>query len=360
MLAVHETDELTKLGCDMDSKVTDVFARIPGRMKKPPADAAKIFAAVAAAVEEEYQVDTLSEMMELILVGQFEKLLTEAGGKATWIAWLEMIFGMRFKTGSSAPPSSQLLMHNSGNALPTNCKPTFEVKPIGALMLEAGTLANEILPEYIFEAITECEDVTAQQISAKDLTAVLDKYQHYMITHHKQPHGDKVLRSHHAKQLKARIPHLPDHGKIAGAVRKFDKILHERKRNFSRTKSLKVGPPELCPSDDTPHCRAMAHLLAAPGRRPSLPTRVCGAAVALPSPPPWFRLAGQGLPWPHVHPGGGRERFDPLRGCRVQAAHRRAHRSAQLGAPAAAAQGAAAGARPHDKGLLPQTGGWQR
>ena len=78
MLAVYagdERDELSKLGCHMDSKVTDVFARIPGRMKKPPANAAEIFAAVAAAVEEEYQVDTLSEMMELILVGQFEKLL---------------------------------------------------------------------------------------------------------------------------------------------------------------------------------------------------------------------------------------------------------------------------------------------
>jgi hypothetical protein len=242
MLALHESEQLSRLGCEIDSKVADVFARIPGRMKKPPANAAEIFAALAAAVEEEYQVDTLSEMMELLLVGQFEKLLTQAGGKATWIAWLEMIFGMKFKTGASQPPSAQLLALAPAAGNPNLYAPTFKVQPLGALMLANGTLADEILPEYIFDAITECEDVTKQQISPKDLTAVLDAYQHYMIVTHKVPFGDKVMRAHHAKQLKARIPHLPDHGKTAGATRKFDRIIQERKRNFSRTKSLKVGP----------------------------------------------------------------------------------------------------------------------
>lgn len=279
MLAMYseERDELSRLGCDMDSKVTEVFARIPGRMKKPPANATEIFEAVAAAVEEEYQVDTLSEMMELILVGQFEKLLTQAGGKATWIAWLEMVIGMKFKTGSLAPTSGQLLANAAENLLPQCREPTFEVQPIGALMLENGTLANEILPEYIFDAITECEDVTKQQVSTKDLTAVLNQYQHYMIVQHKQPHGDKVLRQHHAKQLKARIPHLPDHGKTAGATRKFERILHERKRNFCRTKSLKVGlspAPAMTPSHlwtGGCHSRAKMRLVAVPGRRPSPP-----------------------------------------------------------------------------------------
>lgn len=243
MLASLESDELAKLGCNKDSNVTDLFSRIPARMKKPPANAAEIFAALAAAVEEQYQVDTLSEMMDIMLASQFEKLLTQAGGKATWVGWLEMIIGMKFKTGASVPPSAQLLASSEANKFGLYAKgPTFEVQPLGALMLENGTLANEILPEYIFDAITECEDVANQQISTKDLTAVLNKYQHYMIVQHKQPYGDKVLRAHHAKQLKARIPHLPDHGKTAGATRKFEHILAERKRNFSRTKSLKVGP----------------------------------------------------------------------------------------------------------------------
>ena len=251
MLALHEAEELAKLGCDMNSKVADVFERLPGRMKKPPANAAEIFSTVATVVEEEFQADTLAEMMELMLVGQFEKVLTQAGGKATWVAWIEMIFGMKFKTGSSVPSSAQLLAPASGTNI-IGHKPTFDVQPIGAMMRDNGTLAEEILPEYIYEAVAECEDVTCQPITPNDLTAVLNAYQHYMIVTHKQPHGDKVLRQHHAKQLKARLPHLPDHGKTAGATRRFDQILNERKRNFSRKKSLQVSP---CPFEPTLSCR---------------------------------------------------------------------------------------------------------
>ena len=40
---------------------------------------------------------------------QFEQILTQAGGKATWIAFLEMIIGAKFKLGSTTPPSAQLV-----------------------------------------------------------------------------------------------------------------------------------------------------------------------------------------------------------------------------------------------------------
>ena len=54
-------------------------------------------------------------------------------------------------------------------------------------MVENGTLATEIIPEYVWEAVKECEDPMNQQISNKDLTALMDAYQHYLITTHKQP-----------------------------------------------------------------------------------------------------------------------------------------------------------------------------
>ena len=66
-------------------------------------------------------------------------------------------------------------------------------------MVENGTLATEIIPEYVWEAVKECEDPMNQQISNKDLTALMDAYQHYLITTHKQPRCDKVMRLHHAE-----------------------------------------------------------------------------------------------------------------------------------------------------------------
>ena len=41
-------------------------------------------------------------------------------------------------------------------------------------MVENGTLATEIIPEYVWEAVKECEDPMNQQISNKDLMALMD------------------------------------------------------------------------------------------------------------------------------------------------------------------------------------------
>ena len=55
-----EGDELAKLGCHMGSTLAEFFERVPSRMKKAPANAEEIFKAVAEAVEETYQAETLA------------------------------------------------------------------------------------------------------------------------------------------------------------------------------------------------------------------------------------------------------------------------------------------------------------
>ena len=124
---------------------------------------------------------------------------------------------------------------------PVKLESTFTILPIGATMMTDGTLGDEILPEYVFNAFIECEDPLHQELTTPDVTATLDAYTHYMIVAHGQPAGDKPMRVHHAKQLKARLRHLPDHQK-PGAMRKWLDMLTERKRNLGRKGSggLKV------------------------------------------------------------------------------------------------------------------------
>lgn len=230
-------DELGKLGCSLDSDVETFFARMPGRMKKPPPDADDIFKSVADAVED-LQAGTVREMMEIVSLNQMTKILTQAGGKATWTSFLEMIVGFKFGT-NGVPHSAQLVQQDVKMGPPGEREPTFQVKPLGEVMLTSNTLQVETLPEYVFDAVGETEDPSVQAISSNDVTSVLNAYQHYMMVTHKQPSGDKPLRLHHAKILKARLPHLPDYGKTPGQLRQWFNLLTERKRNFARTSALK-------------------------------------------------------------------------------------------------------------------------
>ena len=120
-----------------------------------------------------------------------------------------------------------------------------------------GTLADEILPEYVFNAYFECEDPLHQELSTKDVTATLDAYTHYMITTYGQPAGDSTLRTWHGKQLKRRLRHLPDHGKgLPGPKRQWKALLYERKRNLGRKDSKVSGNIQTsahsCPSRAAP------------------------------------------------------------------------------------------------------------
>jgi len=89
----RQFDELAMLGCDMNSDVAFFFSKVPERMKKPPPNADDIFAAIAEEVEDTHQAGSVEEMMKLMTDVQMQKALTQAGGKATWITFLEMIIG---------------------------------------------------------------------------------------------------------------------------------------------------------------------------------------------------------------------------------------------------------------------------
>ena len=58
------------------------------------------------------------------------------------------------------------------------------------MMRAEGSIENEILPEYVFDAADECEAPGSLAITSNDLTNVLNAYQHYMIV---QPADDKII-----------------------------------------------------------------------------------------------------------------------------------------------------------------------
>jgi hypothetical protein len=238
-------DELAKLGCTLESDMPTFWKAMARRVKRPPPDMEQICDKVAAEIESDYGAETVEEMTHVVGERQLEQLLTRCGGKATWRGLVEYVIGLKFQ--SSAPSSAQLALTEVGETpkVVVKTEPTFEAQPLGALMTVDGSLHSDILPEYVLDAHEECEDPNHQELTASDIKNVLNAYTHYMITHHRQPAGDKVMMVWHAKQLKKRYPHLCNHGLTSGVSRKWLGLLKERKRNVSRlaTKSGVGEPP---------------------------------------------------------------------------------------------------------------------
>lgn len=179
-------------------------------------------------------VGTVNEMMNIVGDTQIQLMLTKAGGKATWKNLIEFVVGKSFCTTAlvrTEPLVPRTVVRNA-------VEPTFVISPIGAQMEADGTLDDEVLPAYVLNAHTECEDPQEQELTGPDVTNVLNEYTHYMTVEKGQPAGDKRLRMHHAAQLRARYPRLPAHGKTPGPARRWLKLLTERKRNMSRKSGL--------------------------------------------------------------------------------------------------------------------------
>jgi hypothetical protein len=243
-LVLFRDDALAKLGCRMDSDVHEFWRKFAERIgDRGPADMPETCEKVADRVRDEFMVGTVEEMFASLHDVQIEAILKASGGRATWRKMVEFHAGLRFS--SSVPCSAQTALHEPGDGsarnAPTMNRPTFEIQRSSTLFASAEMgIKSDILPEYVLNAHTECEDPLEQELPANDLTQVLDEYTHYMITTYDQPAGDKDLRLHHARQLKNRYPKLSRHGKTPGCARRWYTILTERKRNFSRRNSLGV------------------------------------------------------------------------------------------------------------------------
>ncbi len=239
-LALHvREDELSRLGCEPNSAVSLFWANFAERRPSAVPNMRAVCENIAHHVRHDYCADVVQDMPALMTEEQLQKVMSEAGGKATWSGLVTFLLGP-FK--SSVPDSAKMVLDcTKVNALlpPVKAESTYEILPLGQHMEAEGTLENDLLPEYVFNAYNECEDPETQELSAKDVTAVLNAYTHFMITHHGQPAGDKALRVWHGKQLKYRLKHLPSHGHQAGPMRKWSDILQERKRNLGR-KDAKV------------------------------------------------------------------------------------------------------------------------
>lgn len=275
-LVVHGNEgALAKLGVDPDSTVPFFWAKIAEQRPTAAPNMAEICRKIGATIESDYFAMSCSEMPLLMSEWQLQQVIVAAGGKSTWSGLVTFALGP-FK--SSAPQSASLVSTPDEDGAdkvvvwrpPVKAEATFEIMPIGAAMEAEGSLAEEVLPEYIFDAVYECEDPSKQALTRNDVSAVLNEYSHFMITVHKQPAGDKPLRLWHAKQLKRRLPHLPDHGDgKPGETRKWITLLNERKRNLGRNNALKVrrSPMPQCPAHHTGYL-----LCLAPRSRPAPPS----------------------------------------------------------------------------------------
>lgn len=231
--------ELDQMGCTLKSDLPHFYKALAERIaNKAPVNIANIFSKCAEVIERDYFASNVEEMMLLVGDTQIQQVLTQAGGKATWKNILELVVGCKFKP--SAQPSAQQLVPAAQPAVHNTLIPTFAISPLGAQMEGDGTLNDEYLPAYVLNAHSECEDPQEQELTALDVTAVLNAYTHYMLIKFNQPAGDKRLRVHHAQELRIHYPKLPAHGKTPGAARRWVNLLQERKRNFSRTSGLKA------------------------------------------------------------------------------------------------------------------------
>ena len=229
---------MAEMGVTLESSVPEYFQALARRIaKQAPSNIQEILASCAQLIEEEYLANSVKEMMVAMSDQQIQQVLTRSNGKRTWYRMIELTVGSTFY--KIPPPADQPLVA-AAPLVHNNVEPTFVISPVGAQMTADGTLDDEFLPSYVLNAHTECDDPQAQDLTAPDVTAVLNAYTHYMITRFNQPAGDKPLRLHHAKELHKHYPKLPAHGKTPGAARRWSKLLDERKRNFARKNSLKV------------------------------------------------------------------------------------------------------------------------
>lgn len=231
--AVHiRTDELlTRFGCEPESPVSMFWDGLAAARPTAAPEMPTVCKTIAARVED-FCADTVQDMPMLMTELQLQQVMVQAGGKAAWSGLVTHVLGPFKSSVVTAPDSAKLVEETC--ALKFKSEPTYEILPLGQAMEADGTLEADILPEYVFRAYTDCEDPVNQELSTDDVTRVLNAYTHYMVTVHKQPAGDKPMRKWHAKQLKARLQHLPDHGSTPGPMRRWLKLLNERKRNVAR------------------------------------------------------------------------------------------------------------------------------
>lgn len=236
-------NELSKLGCELDSPVSLFWAKFAERRPSAAPNMRVVCENIARAISDDYCADEVQEMLMLMTEEQLQKVMAEAGGKATWIGMITYILGPFKPSTLNVPDSAKMALAPSIPVLPSAVKveATYDILPLGQSMEADGTLVDDLIPEYVFNAYFECEDPLHQELSSKDVTAVLNAYTHFMITHHGQPAGDKAMRLWHGKQLKRRLKHLPTHGNTPGPMRKWHELLSERKRNIGRKDSKVRG-----------------------------------------------------------------------------------------------------------------------
>ena len=253
--SAEELSELEKMGCSLQSELPHFFKKLAERMSaKAPANIGDVFSSCADAIQTDFLVDNVQDMFLTVYDSQIQNVLVQTGGKATWKNIIELVAGVKFK--SSAPAAALVPL---SPAFHNTVEPTFTISPLGAQMENEDTLKDEHLPAYVLTAHSECEDPQEQELTAPDITAVLDAYTHYMIRKHNQPAGDKRMRLHHSRELKLHYPKLCAHGKTPGSMRRWLKLLDERKRNYSRKSALKARGP-FCTSTHTRRVPSTSHI----------------------------------------------------------------------------------------------------
>ena len=191
---------------------------------------------------------TTDQMMTKMTDVQIKRILITSGAKETWMSMVEFVTGSQFTMAHPASAQLALTTLNPNVHGWHGRASKFDRCSIGAQMSAAGTLKDERLPDFIFDAALECEDPRNQALTSNDITAVLNMYDAFVVVKHGTLGVDAPLRRRHAAILKERLPHFSKYGETSAVARCWYKMLQERKRNIRRTDSkVRATPPAHCP-----------------------------------------------------------------------------------------------------------------
>ena len=233
---------------------------------------------------------TTDQMMTKMTDVQIKRILITSGAKETWMSMVEFVTGSQFTMAH--PASAQLALTSlNPNVYGWHGRASkFDRCSIGAQMSAAGTLKDERLPDFIFDAAFECEDPRNQALTSNDITAVLNKYDVFVVVKHGTLGVDAPLRRRHAAILKERSGCLT---------------------------SPSTARPRQWRAAGTRCCRSASATFGAPIRRCAPPRP--HTARACPHPRPRCTLAATHGPRPHRTPLLGRAQ--PFGRARAAATH---------------------------------------
>ena len=255
-----ELQELTRIGCTINSTAFELFDKLKGRLSR----GGKYDDALDKAADlfvEKFGITTVKEL-QLQPRQRCEYVFTTAELPGAWVDTLGSVLGVVFDevgvpggTPASAALGSPPVMTQIGHD-----KRLFKAQAsLGKSLIAAGQLESRgRLPLRIFDAIKECADYKRYALTYNDMRAVTTEIWLWVVATFGVSSIDIEFARHIEKQLVAKILSLPP-----GRRHGWAKIIMLRFENGNRSNAaVRHAPPSHNPF------RARAHPRPRPSARP--------------------------------------------------------------------------------------------